>query len=48
MIQKDYEEIQAALEKKALQRLKRKKPKMKISGSSVKKLQKIIIKKGRQ
>lgn len=46
MIKKDYEDIQIELEKKVNIRQKRKRPNMKVSGSSVKKLRNIIIKKG--
>lgn len=40
--------IAAELEKKLKRRDKRKRPAMKVSGSGVKKLQRLIIKKGRR
>jgi|GEM_PF-1624817 len=39
----DYEKLQEEAEKKAKKREGKKKPKMKVSGTSTKKLQKIII-----
>lgn len=42
---KQLEEIQTKLEKKAQKRQKKKRPTMKVSGSGVKQLQKLIINK---
>ena len=43
-MKKDYSKIQEKVEEKAEQREKKKKPKMKVSGRSVFKLQKIMKK----
>ncbi|MFA6098014.1 MAG: hypothetical protein WCV50_04415 [Patescibacteria group bacterium] len=40
----DYEKLQREIERKNQQKSRRKKIRMKVSGASVKKLQKIIIK----
>lgn len=42
---KDYEPLQSELEKKYQKREKKKRSKMKVSGSGVKKIQELIIKK---
>lgn len=43
----DAEILQERVERRARQRNARRKPKMKVSGASVKKLQRIIISRGR-
>ncbi len=45
---RDPEDLQSEIEKKAARRAKRKKPNMKVSGRSVKQLQRIIISKGKK
>jgi hypothetical protein len=45
---KNPEEIQIKLEKKVQKRLKKKHPKMKVSGTGVKKLQRLIISKSKR
>lgn len=42
----DLEKLQKEIEKKAKKREKKKRPKMNVSGTSVRKLREIIIKKG--
>lgn len=42
----DLEKLQKEIENKAKNRERKKKPKMKVSGTSVRKLREIIIKKG--
>ncbi len=45
MTKHDPEDIQSEIEKRASRRTKRKKPSMKVSGRSVKELQRILINK---